>query len=128
MKMNKYQKAFNAIWNTLVYYMVRRDKSLLPSDNEIYDAQAVLSKLVDKADSFEWIPFTFDEEGVLNCELPDIGDRILVSDAECMFGDESIWIDLWDSPDCGIYELESGEDLEGLAWMPLPKPYKENEI
>lgn len=31
MKMNKYQKAFNTIWNTLVYYMVRRDKSLLPN-------------------------------------------------------------------------------------------------
>lgn len=46
--MNKYQKAFNTIWNTLVYYMVRRDANLLPSDNEIYDAQAVLSKLVDK--------------------------------------------------------------------------------
>lgn len=75
----------------------------------------------------EWIPYTFDEEGVLNCELPDIGERILVSDAECMYDDESIWIDSFDSPDCGIYELESGEDLEGLAWMPLPKPYKEKE-
>lgn len=125
--MNKYQKAFNTIWNTLVYYTVRRDVNLLPSDNEIYDAQAVLSKLIDKADSFEWIPFTFDDEGILNCELPDIGERILVSDAECMHDDESIWIDSWDSPDCGIYELESGEDLKGLAWMPLPNPYKGNQ-
>lgn len=75
----------------------------------------------------EWIPFTFDEEGILNCELPDIGERILVSDAECMYDDESIWIDSWDSPDCGIYELESGEDLKGLAWMPLPNPYKGNQ-
>lgn len=54
--MNKYQKAFNTIWNTLVYYTVRRDAILLPSDNEICDAQAVLSKLVDKAESLEWIP------------------------------------------------------------------------
>jgi hypothetical protein len=84
-------------------------------------------KLVNKADSFEWIPFTFDEEGVLNCELPDIGERILVSDTEAMYDDESIWIDSWDSPDCGIYELESGEDLKGLAWMPLPNPYKGNQ-
>lgn len=75
----------------------------------------------------EWIPFTFDEEGVLNCELPDIGERILVSDAECMYDDESIWIDSFDSPDCGIYELKSGNELDGLAWMPLPKPYKEKE-
>lgn len=125
--MNKYQKALNAISDTLTYYMVRKDLNLLPSDNEIYDAMATLRKFVDKADSFEWIPFTFDEEGVLNCELPDIGERILVSDIEAMYDDESIWIDLWDSPDCGIYELESGEDLKGLAWMPLPNPYKGNQ-
>lgn len=125
--MNKYQKAFNTITNTLICYMILRDLYPLPSDDEIYNAQMVLSKLVDKADSFEWIPFTFDEEGILNCELPDIGERILVSDTKAMYDDESIWIDSWDSPDCGIYELESGEDLEGLAWMPLPKPYKEKE-
>lgn len=125
--MNKYQKAFNTITNTLICYMIRRDLYPLPSDDEIYNAQMVLSKLVDKADSFEWIPFTFDEEGILNCELPDIGERILVSDAECMYDDENIWIDSWDSPDCGIYELESGENLEGLAWMPLPNPYKGKE-
>ena len=125
--MNKHQKALNTIVDAIRDYVSYREFDLLPSENEIYGAMALLRKLVNKADSFEWIPFTFDEEGVLNCELPDIGDRILVSDAECMFDDESIWIDLWDSPDCGIYELESGEDLEGLAWMPLPNPYKGNQ-
>lgn len=125
--MNKYQKAFETITNTLVCYMLRRDLYPMPSDEEIYDAQMVFLKLVDKAESFEWIPFTFDDEGVLNCELPDIGERILVSDAEAMFDDESIWIDSWDSPDCGIYELESGNELDGLAWMPLPNPYKGNQ-
>ena len=25
------------------------------------------------------------------------------------------------------YELDSEIDFEGLAWMPLPKPYKEQE-
>lgn len=125
--MNKYQKAFITITNTFICYMIRRDLYPLPSDDEIYNAQMVLSKLVDKADSFEWIPFTFDEEGILNCELPDIGERILVSDTKAMYDDESIWIDSWDSPDCGIYELESGEDLKGLAWMSLPNPYKGNQ-
>lgn len=125
--MNKHQKALNTIVDAIRDYVSYREFDLLPSENEIYGAMALLRKLVNKADSFEWIPFTFDEEGVLNCELPDIGDRILVSDAECMFDDKSIWIDLWDSPDCGIYELESGEDLEGLAWMPLPNPYKVNQ-
>lgn len=125
--MNKYQKAFNTIYDTLVYYTVRRDESLLHSDNEIYDAQEVLSKLVDKAESFEWIPFTFDDEGVLNCELPDVDEDILVWDMSGMFDKENVWIDTWESPDFGVYELESGMDLEGLAWMPLPNPYKEKE-
>lgn len=120
--MNKYRKALNTINDTLIYYMVNKDILPLPSDNEIYDSMAVLRNFVDTADSFEWIPFTFDDEGVLNCELPDIGERILVSDAECMYDDESVWIDSWDSPDCGIYELESGNELDGLAWMRLPQP------
>lgn len=120
--MNKYRKALNTINDTLIYYMVNKDILPLPSDNEIYDAMAVLRNFVDTANPFEWIPFTFDDEGVLNCELPDIGERILVSDAECMYDDESVWIDSWDSPDCGIYELESGNELDGLAWMRLPQP------
>ena len=41
------------------------------------------------------------------------------------FDKENIWVDTWESPDCGVYELESGMDLEGLAWMPFPNPYKE---
>lgn len=49
--MNKYQKALNTIGDTLTYYMVRKDLASLPSDNEIYDAMAVLAKLVSKSNS-----------------------------------------------------------------------------
>lgn len=45
--MNEYKKALNTISDTLTYYMVRRVESLVHSDNEIYDAMAVLRKLVD---------------------------------------------------------------------------------
>ena len=93
---------------------------LLPSENEIYGAMALLRKLVNKADSFEWIPFTFDEEGVLNCELPDVDEEILVSDGD------SVWQDTWCEADEG-YELESGIEIEDLAWRQLPKPYEENQ-
>ena len=82
--MNKYKKAFNTIYDTLVYYMVRRDESLLHSDDEIYNAQMVLSKLVDKAE------YTTD----------------------------------------GKWEVEKIVKLRKckvVAWMPLPKPYKEKE-
>lgn len=40
--MNKFQKALNAISDTLTYYMVRKDLASLPSDNEIYDSMATL--------------------------------------------------------------------------------------
>lgn len=46
--MNEYQKAFDTITNTLICYMLRRDLYPLPSDDEIYNAQMVLLKLVDK--------------------------------------------------------------------------------
>lgn len=68
----------------------------------------------------EWIPFTFDEEGVLNCELPDVDEEILVSDGD------SVWQDTWCEADEG-YELYSEIGIEDLAWRQLPKPYKENQ-
>lgn len=126
--MNKYKEAIKVV-DTVLHHMCgeEREDGYLPTMEEMSKSMDLLKDLANKADSFEWIPFTFDEEGVLNCELPDIGERILVSDTEAMYDDESIWIDSWDSPDCGIYELESGEDLKGLAWMPLPNPYKGNQ-
>lgn len=51
--MNKYQKAFDTITNTLICYMIRRDLYPLPSDDEIYNAQMVLLKLVDKEKEIE---------------------------------------------------------------------------
>ena len=51
--MNKYQQSLNTISDTLTYYMVRRGTNLLPSDDEIYDAMAVLRKLVDNIDTSE---------------------------------------------------------------------------
>lgn len=84
------------------------------------NACGTLQELVDKVDSFEWIPFTFDEEGVLNCELPDVDEEILVSDGD------SVWQDTWCEADEG-YELFSGIEIEDLAWRQLPKPYEENQ-
>lgn len=89
--MNKYQKAIEII-DTLLHLMCgeEREDGYKPTTEEMSKSMDWLKELVDKVDSFEWIPFTFDEEGVLNCELPDIGERILVSDTEAMYDDESI--------------------------------------
>ena len=54
--MNKYKKALNAIGDTLTYYMVRKDLASLPSENEIYDAMAVLRQLVYNTDTPEETP------------------------------------------------------------------------
>lgn len=118
--MNKYQKALNTIGDTLTYYMVGKDLASLHSVNEICDSIATLRELTEKVESFEWIPFTFDEEGVLNCELPDVDEEILVSDGD------SVWQDTWCEADEG-YELFSGIEIEDLAWRQLPKPYEENQ-
>lgn len=77
-------------------------------------------KLIKKEVTSKWIPFTFDEEGILNCELPDVDEEILVSDGD------SVWQDTWCEADEG-YELESGIEIEDLAWRQLPKPYEENQ-
>lgn len=123
--MNKYKKALSEIGNIVLdksgdgYHTQKylRDFYFIP--------YVTLQELVNQAESFEWIPFTFDEEGVLNCELPDIDEDILVWDMDGTFDKENVWVDTWESPDVGVYELESGMDLEGLAWMSLPKPSKE---
>lgn len=66
----------------------------------------------------EWIPFTVDEGNILDCELPDEGDEILVS------SNEYVWKDIFMCDGDGCF-LESGDDLIGLAWMPLPEPWEE---
>lgn len=137
--MNRYQEALKRLEGMVLTSPFKNDggdgvvdmndmyKCGTQLQNEYLHNLNVLKELVDKAGSFEWIPFTFDEEGVLNCELPDIDEDILVWDMSGMFDKENVWIDTWESPDFGVYELESGMDLEGLAWMPLPNPYKEKE-
>lgn len=135
--MNKYQEALKRLEGMVLTSPFKDDvgdgvvdmndlyKCGTQLQNEYLHDLNVLKELVDKAGSFEWIPFTFDEEGVLNCELPDIDEDILVWDMDGTFDKENVWVDTWESPDCGVYELESGMDLEGLAWMSLPKPSKE---
>lgn len=66
--MNKYKEALNTIVDAIRDYVSYREFDLLPSENEIYGAMALLRKLVNKADSFEWIP--------VSKKLPDEHDSI----------------------------------------------------
>lgn len=118
--MNKYKKALSEIGNIVLdgsgdgYHTPKYLR-------DFYFIQyGTLKELVNQAESFEWIPFTFDDEGILNCELPDVDEEILVSDGD------SVWQDTWCEADEG-YELYSGIEIEDLAWRQLPKPYEENQ-
>lgn len=136
--MNKYKKAFNTIWNTLVYYTVRRDANLLPSDNEIYDAQAVLSKLVDKAESFEWIPVSErfpDEHDSVFAELYGThawksgywrrtSNKVLVT---VEYNDGTRIVKESHTHDGEWFDEKRNINCKVKAWMPLPEPYKEKE-
>lgn len=115
--MNKYQEAIEVI-DTLLHLMCgeEREDGYKPTMEEMSNSMDLLKDLANKADLFKWIPFTFDEEGVLNCELPDVDEEILVSDGD------SVWQDTWCEADEG-YELESGIEIEDLAWRQLPKPF-----
>ena len=72
----------------------------------------------EKEEHSEW-------DGILDCKLPDDGQRILVSISvrghECVQYDEFYMDD-------GCY-LDSGYEIgtEAVAWMPLPEPYKEKK-
>lgn len=85
----------------------------------------------------EWIPVKWheitdeerDREGYpedwayfLDCEMPDDGERILVTTKNGFVELDECYCD-------GEYVLESGDDWIGdvLAWTQLPKPYKERE-
>ena len=109
---------------------INRDEAIARFGEESW-AAAVLES-IPAADVVEqkWIPFEIvdlsEEEKeehpewmylVLNC--PEDGQEILVSNSTW------VWLDVFHNDD-GIY-LDSDSEIEGLAWMPLPKPYKMEE-
>lgn len=124
--MNKYQEALNKIRNIVLdesgdgYHTQRYLQDFYSN------ACGTLQELVYKADLLEWIPFPPKDEVTvcLDCLVPEVDEEILVSDGK------DVWQDRWLISNEGNeydYELNSEMDFEGLAWMHLPEPYKENE-
>ena len=119
--MNKYKEALNTISDTLVYYIVCKDLASLHNDNEIFDSMEALRELVDKADSFEWIPVSekLPEPPRENQELDYSPlDVYLVS-----INEGYTVRSFWDGKNFGDGMFK----LDVKAWMPLPKPYEEKE-
>lgn len=141
--MNKYQKALNTIVDAIRDYVSYRECDLLPSEkekNEIYGAMALLRKLVNKADSFEWIP--------VSKKLPDEHDSIFAKLYETDVVNDMLWRTLSKEvlvtieDENGARTVKSSHTTDGkwwiekkttlskfkvIAWMPMPEPYKENE-
>lgn len=113
---------------------------LLPSENEIYGAMALLRKLVNKADSFEWIP--------VSKKLPDEHDSIFAKLYETDVVNDMLWrtrskeVLVTIEDENGARTVKSSHTTDGkwwiekkttlskfkvIAWMPMPEPYKENE-
>lgn len=134
--MNKYQEALNTISCTLAYYVVCKDLELLPSDNEIFDSMATLRELIEKVESFEWIP--------VSEKLPDEHDSIFAK----LYGTDKWDSILWRTTsnrvlvtvkyDDGTILVKESHTHDGewqdekkcinckvVAWMEMPEPYKE---
>lgn len=121
--MNKYQKAIEVI-DTLLHLMCgeEREDGYYPTMEEMSNSMDWLKELVDKAESFEWIPVSERlpepprENPTLDYKPLEV---YLVS-----VSDEGYPIRaFWDGKNFGTGMFK----LDVKAWIPLPEPYKENE-
>lgn len=120
--MNKYQKAIEVI-DTLLHLMCgeEREDGYKPTMEEMSKSMDLLKELVDKANSFEWIPVTerLPEPPKENQELDYSPlDVYLVS-----INEGYPFRAFWDGKNFGDGMFK----LDVKAWMPLPKPYEDKE-
>ena len=92
----------------------------------------VLSQYLQEYFMPQWIPFTMREmteeekeeypdwDYIIDSPLPDNGEEVLVSNGKY------VWVDTFCNDGDGCY-FDGGEDIEGLAWMKMPKSWKKEE-
>lgn len=138
--MNKNQEALNTIVDAIRDYVSYREFDLLPSENEIYGAMALLRKLVNKADSFEWIPVSerlpeeyesafakyYGTDQWNNSLWRAKSKEVLVS-IEYDDGHRTVTTSLTMDGEWRIERRRVLHDLKVIAWMPLPKSYGEEK-
>ena len=120
--MNKYQKAIEVI-DTLLHLMCgeEREDGYKPTMEEMSNSMDLLKELANKADAFEWIPVTerLPEPPKENQELDYRPlDVYLVS-----INEGYPFRAFWDGKNFGDGMFK----LDVKAWMPLPKPMKEED-
>lgn len=138
MKMNKYQKALDRIVSTIIEEEADGYWEPRTAGDFCWESRDILQELVDKADSFEWIPVSEklpEEHDSIFAKLygtdkwdsrlhRTVSNRVLVTvkrDDGTRFVKESYTRDgEWkDEKKCINYKV--------VAWSPLPSPYKEQD-
>lgn len=120
--MNKYQKALDRIVSTIIEEEADGYWQPRTAGDFCWESREILQELVDKADSFEWIPVSerLPEPPMENPELDYSPlDMYLVSINKEGYPVRA----LWDGKNFGDGMVK----LDVKAWMPLPEPYKEKE-
>lgn len=137
--MNKYKEAIEVI-DTLLHLMCgeEREDGYKPTMEEMSNSMDLLKDLANKADAFEWIPVTE--------RLPEEHDSVFAK----LYGTDKWTSELWRKTsniviatikyNDGRVIVEEAFTHDGewivekkninckvIAWMPLPKPYKEKE-
>lgn len=94
-----------------------------PEFNDLFEPETAEP---EQGNADAWIKITYDENGVLNCQMPEDGQEIIVAveSGNTIF----TWADECIADDCDdngppLYELESTRWgwQNVVAWMPIPK-------
>lgn len=124
----EYFKDINVAYNNST--MLDTLKHMLEDLEEVRHAQwiPITTRPMNEEERLEWAEengfiLEDDDAWVYNSQLPDNGQEVLVCGR---YG--AVWIDKFmNDPAYGCWLAETG-DLDGIvAWMPLPKPYGEEE-
>lgn len=138
MKMNKYQEALDRIVSTIIEEEADGYWQPRTAGDFCWESRDILQELVDKADSFEWIP--------VSEKLPEEHDSIFAK----LYGTDKWDSNLWRTTSNRVLvtvkyddgtrlvkesHTHDGEwvvekkyiDCKVVAWMEMPEPYKENE-
>lgn len=138
--MNKYQKALDRIVSTIIEEEADGYWQPRTAGDFCWESREILQELVDKAESFDWIP--------VSERLPEEYDSVFAK----LYGTDK-WDDmLWRTRskevlvtieyEDGVRTVKSSHTTDGqwvlekraelskckvVAWMPFPEPYKEKE-
>lgn len=136
--MNKYQKALDRIVSTIIEKEADGYQEPRTAGDFCWESKNILQELVDKAESFEWIP--------VSEKLPDEHESIFAKSygtdkwdnmfwrttsnrviAAIKYNDGTVIVKEAFTHD-GEWTVEKKKiNCKVIAWMPFPKPYKEKE-